>query len=285
MNEMVSHSGSNALVPTSMEGALRLAEMMARWKTGPSHLINSPGDCLMVVEMAMRFGMSPFAVAQCTSVIQGKIMLEGKLVSAAVHSSGLLSKRLDYDFTGEGDKMAVTVRGTLRGEDKPRELTVALKDAKTSNQMWTKQPQQQLVYFSTRAWARRHVPEVMLGVYSPEEFEATPATPFTGTTIEAEPETMGQQIGDRLPDHSEAPRRKTWAELLGEIEESFRTSYTRDEVDQTLASDQVQKALDTARNGTREKLDALIKAAMDRTATDDGSAMTDFPGDRPSQAA
>lgn len=279
MNDMVSHSGSNALVPTSMEGALRLADMMSRWKTGPSHLINSPGDCLMVVEMAMRFGMSPFAVAQCTSVIQGKIMLEGKLVSAAVHSSGLLSKRLDYDFTGEGDKLAVTVRGTLRGEDKPRELTVALKDAKTSNQMWTKQPQQQLVYFSTRAWARRHVPEVMLGVYSPEEFEATPSAQFTGTTIEAEPErpTMGQQIGDSLPDHSAAPKRKTWAELLAEIEEAFRVSYTREEVDLTLASDQVQKALDTARNGTREKLDAMIKAAMERTAApfDDGSAMTD----------
>ena len=46
--------------------------------------------------------MSPFAVAQSTSVIQGKLMFEGKLVSAAVQSSGILSSRLAYDFDGEG---------------------------------------------------------------------------------------------------------------------------------------------------------------------------------------
>ena len=63
----------------------------------------------MVVEMAMRFGMSPFAVAQCTSVIQGKMMLEGKLVAAALHASGALKTRLDYVYAGEGDARAVTV--------------------------------------------------------------------------------------------------------------------------------------------------------------------------------
>ena len=42
--------------------------------------------CLVVIEQAMRWGMSPFAVAQCTSSIGGKLMYEGKLVAAAVES-------------------------------------------------------------------------------------------------------------------------------------------------------------------------------------------------------
>ena len=227
MNQMVRANQGLSMVPQSLEQAMRLAEMMARGKLVPQHLRDSPSDCLMVVEQALRWQMSPFAVAQCTSVIQGKLMFEGKLVSAALHSSGIMASRLEYEFTGDGDKRAVIARGTLRGEDQPRDIVVTLKEAKTSNQMWTKQPDQQLVYFATRAWARRHAPEVMLGVYSPEEFDGAPTTAqFTGATIEAEPERppMGQQIGDRLPDHSEAPRRKTWAELLGEIEEAFRTS-------------------------------------------------------------
>jgi hypothetical protein len=128
--------------------------------------------------------MSPFAVAQCTSVIQGKLMFEGKLVAAALNASGILSSRLDYEFSGAGQQRAVIVRGTLRGETKPREVTVFLADAKTSNSLWTKQPDQQLVYAGTRVWARRHAPEVMLGVYAPEEFDR--AEPFNGPTIEAE---------------------------------------------------------------------------------------------------
>jgi hypothetical protein len=143
----------------------------------------------------MRWQMSPFAVAQCTSVIQGKLMFEGKLVAAALNASGILSSRLDYDFSGEGAQREVTVRGTLKGESKPREVTVFLADAKTTNSMWTKQPDQQLVYAGTRIWARRHAPEVMLGVYAPEEFDR--AEPFNGPTIEASPER--QAINDAIP--------------------------------------------------------------------------------------
>jgi RecT family len=181
MNAIVP-AGNTALTPTSMESAIQLAEMMARGKLVPSHLHNSPGDCLMVIEASMRWQMSPFAVAQCTSVIQGKLMFEGKLVAAALNASGILSSRLDYDFSGKDAQRAVTVRGTLKGETKPREVTVFLADAKTTNNMWTKQPDQQLVYAGTRVWARRHAPEVMLGVYAPEEFDR--AEPFSGPTLE-----------------------------------------------------------------------------------------------------
>ena len=182
----------NALVPAGTSEALQLANMMATGKLVPTHLQRSPGDCLMVIEQAMRWSMSPFVVAQCTSVIQGRLMFEGKLVAAALNSSGVLARRLDYEFSGEGATRKVTVRGTLRGEESARELSVELKDAKTTNGMWTKQPDQQLVYFATRAWARRYAPEVMLGVYAPEEFdEPAKAAPFNGTTIEGAPEPAG----------------------------------------------------------------------------------------------
>jgi hypothetical protein len=196
-------TGNNALTPTSMESAIQLAEMMARGKLVPSHLHNSPGDCLMVIEASMRWQMSPFAVAQCTSVIQGKLMFEGKLVAAALNASGLLSSRLDYEFSGAGQQRAVIVRATVKGETKPREVTVFLADAKTSNSLWTKQPDQQLVYAGTRVWARRHAPEVMLGVYAPEEFDR--AEPFTGPTIDAEPPTDARKaLNDSIPLRSAA---------------------------------------------------------------------------------
>ena len=90
MNAITVPAAGNGMIPPDMGAAMRLAEMMSTGKLVPAHLQKSPGDCLMVVELAMRFRMSPFAVAQCTSVIQGKLMLEGKLVAAAINSSGVL---------------------------------------------------------------------------------------------------------------------------------------------------------------------------------------------------
>ena len=98
-------------------------------------------------------------------------MYEGKLVAAAINSSGLLSDRLAYAFTGSDDLRVVTVTGTIRGEKTARQATVVLRDVRTENAMWKRQPDQQLVYSGARVWARRHLPEVMLGVYTPDEFD------------------------------------------------------------------------------------------------------------------
>lgn len=197
-------TGGMGLVPQNMDQAVRMAEMMAKGRLVPSHLQQSPGDCLMVIEQAMRWGMSPFAVAQSTSVIQGKLMFEGKLVAAALHASGALASRLSYDYSGEGANRVVRVSAVLAGETDPRFVDVRLADAKTTNKMWTTQPDQQLAYHGARVWARRYAPEVMLGVYAPEEMETAPQAAHNGPTIEARAEVVA-------PEPEPAPRPKWMA--------------------------------------------------------------------------
>src|SRR4051812_19911723 len=164
-------ASGGSLMPANLRDAMDLATMMSKGKLVPQALQQSPSDCLMVIEQSVRWGMSPFAVAQEVSVIQGKMMYSGKIVAAALHTSGVLDGRLSYEYAGENGGMSVTVTGRLRGEAEPRQVTVTLKDAKTANQHWVKSPQQMLGYHAARVWARRHAPEVMLGVYAPEEFE------------------------------------------------------------------------------------------------------------------
>jgi hypothetical protein len=163
----------SSLVPQSMDEAVRLAQMMSKGRLVPEHLQEAPADCLMVIEQAARWRMSPFAVAQTTSVIKGKLMYEGKLVAAAIHTSGILVGRLNYTFSGSGDKRAVTVSGLLKGDTEPKTVEVTLANVITDNGCWKKQPDQQLCYSGARVWARRWAPEVMLGVYVPEEFPDT----------------------------------------------------------------------------------------------------------------
>lgn len=258
------------MIPQSLDQAMRLADMMARGKMVPDHLRN-PADALMVIEQAMRWGMSPFAVAQCTSVIQGKLMFSGVLVSAAVQSSGILATRLSHTFAGEGDKRSVTIKGTIKGEAEPREITIQLKDAKTNNGMWVKQPDQQLVYFGTRAWARRHTPEVMLGVYSPEEFEETARVDqFPGTTIDAMPEA---------PEPLPTPRKQTQGEWLDALRAELEAAPDYEAVCAIEARPQVQIALDKFRNGAKTALNAMIQEAINRTEPDDGGAPNGDAGD------
>lgn len=192
-----------ALVPRDMREAMDLATMMSKGKLVPTALQQSPADCLLVIEQATRWGMSPFAVAQEVSVIQGRLMHSGKIVAAAVHGSGVLQGRLTYTYTGENGALAVIVRGLLRGDAEPSEVTVRLADAKTTNQHWVKSPQQMLAYHGARVWARRFVPEVMLGVYSPEEFDAPQeprqvenlAEPKPITRPTRTPDTLSEEVG------------------------------------------------------------------------------------------
>jgi len=166
---------AQGLVPATLAEAMQLANMMASSKLVPAALRDSPADCLMVIQQAVRWQMDPFAVAQECSVIQGKLMYGGKLVAAVVNSRGGLEERLSFDYAGTGETRTITVSGKVRGEKTARSVSVILRDARTNAAVWKTQPDQQLMYHGSRVWARRHVPELMLGVWSPEEFPAEAA--------------------------------------------------------------------------------------------------------------
>ena len=255
-------SGGNAMVPASMDQAVRLAEMMAKSKTLPAHFHNSPGDTLMVVEQAMRWNMSPFAVAQCTSVVKGKLMFEGKLVAAAVQHSGAIDGHFDYQFSGTGLDRKVKVIARRRGEAEPRDIELALKDARTENGMWVKQPDQQLVYAGTRVWARRWTPGVLLGVYAPEEFDAPErvADTFAGPTIEADAVVVQPETPQ--------PIKRTAKQFLAELERELSACRDADAVDLVIASEDVQRAIDTFTNGLRTELIRILDEARVRFPVD-----------------
>jgi hypothetical protein len=171
---------------------------MASAKLVPKDLQKSPADCLMVIQQAIRWQMDPFAVAQECSVIQGKLMHSGKLVAAVINARGNLIERLSFTYAGQGATRVITVSGRLASEATPRTVTVAIKDASTNNNVWRTQPDQQLMYHGARVWARRHTPELMLGVWSPEEFNDQGARPPAASA----PEIVKPQPADDIMTHS-----------------------------------------------------------------------------------
>jgi len=94
------------------------------------------------------------------------------LIAAVVNTRSGIKGRLKYQFNGEGAAMTCTVTGMLDGEECAY-TSPAIGSITTKNSpLWKSDPQQQLGYFSARSWARRHVPEVILGVYDRDETES-----------------------------------------------------------------------------------------------------------------
>ncbi len=182
----------NALVPTSMSEAMHLAEIMSKANLLPDHLRGKPGDCLLVIMQAQRWNMDPVSVAQCTSVVRGKLCYEGKLVAAALYATGAIDGRLRYEFSGDGERRQVRVIGRPRGTGVDQEVVGTVADWKTENGNWKKSPDDMLVYRGTRQWARRYAPEALLGVYTPDEIEDVDPVRATATL---------EPIARELPDY------------------------------------------------------------------------------------
>ncbi|WP_024261780.1 recombinase RecT, partial [Escherichia coli] len=68
----------------------------------------------------------------------------------------------------------VRVWATMKGEDQPRVLELMLSQAQVRNStLWASNPKQQLAYLATKHWSRLHCPDVIMGVYTPDELQET----------------------------------------------------------------------------------------------------------------
>lgn len=154
----------------------RVAGVMASCATMPDHVRGKPGDAFRIAEQAFRWNMSPFLVADKTFFVSGKLAYEGQLIAAVINTRAGLEHPLNYEFEGDPSKprtLRLKISGHFKGEESDRHLTVAWETgramAKGAARLWDSQPEQQLVYYGVRVWARRFAPEVILGCYTPEE--------------------------------------------------------------------------------------------------------------------
>lgn len=183
---MVNVNNTSAMVLNgdSMDKMLKFSQMMATSKiTIPKHLQGNAGDCFAIVMQAMQWGMNPFAVAQKTHLVNGVLGYEAQLVNAVINSRAPITTRLNYEWFGDWSKVngkadnstdvGVIVSAVMKGEIEPRELSISMAQVgKVRNSpLWESDPRQQLAYLATKRWSRLYCPDVILGVYTADEFE------------------------------------------------------------------------------------------------------------------
>jgi hypothetical protein len=169
--EMGSTGTGGMLLPRSLGDVVAFATVMARADIAlPKHLRGNEGACLAVAMQAMRWEMDPFAVANKSYSVNDRLAYEAQLVAAVVHTRAPIKRRPDYSYDGAGPSRRCIVSvemldGTTKVYESPQFGQITTKNSP----LWKSDPDQQLGYFAIRSWARRHAPEVILGVYTPDE--------------------------------------------------------------------------------------------------------------------
>lgn len=164
--------GGASIAPQNLGEVVRFAEVMCKADIAlPKHLRGNAGACMAVAMQALEWQMSPFAVASKSYAVNGAIAYEAQLIAAVVNTRSGIKGRLKYFFDGEGSNLTCRVVGILDGEECEYTSPTIGSITTKNSPLWKSDPQQQLGYFSARSWARRHCPEVILGVYDREEVE------------------------------------------------------------------------------------------------------------------
>lgn len=180
--------------PEIMDRFERIASVMASSKFAvPKHLQGNTGDCLAIIMQSAQWQMDPFAVAQKTHQINGVLGYEAQLVNAVITNRAPITGRLNFEWYGDWAKIngkedkswdkGIKVWATLKGETSPREIDISMGQVGSvrNSPLWVSDPRQQLAYLAIKRWSRLYTPDVILGVYTPdeiaerEELDVTPA--------------------------------------------------------------------------------------------------------------
>ena len=235
--ELATQRSSALSDPEKLSALTQFAAQMAESRVSiPQHLVGKPADCLAVAMQAAEWGMNPFSVAQKTHLINGTLGYEAQLVNAVITSMAPTTGRLNFEWFGPWEKIVgkfktltgksgkpyqapawsqadeagcgVRVWATLRGETEPRVLELLLQQATVRNStLWASDPKQQLAYLATKRWARLYTPDVILGVYTPDELEQR--APIDVTPVRVDPaasaaDRLKSRIAGAAPQHDDA---------------------------------------------------------------------------------
>lgn len=165
-------SAKEGMVLQSMGEAMEFAKLMSLAREGVrKHCRENPGLCLSICIQAMEWQVNPLALANKSYVVNDQLCYEAALYQTIIARRAPIVGRIKMEFAGESEKRTCRVWAELADGTGSVEYTsppTGRINPKNSP-LWKNDPDQQLFYFSVRSFARRHFPDVMMGVYTVDE--------------------------------------------------------------------------------------------------------------------
>lgn len=130
------------------------------------------GACVAVAYMSALHGTDLIGTASQAYSANGRLAFMAQYINALVQRH--LAERPTYTYQGQGATRAVHIAAVPKNETKalPYSSPQVGQIKVRNSPLWITDPDQQLGYYGIRAWARRHMPDVLLGIYAVEELQS-----------------------------------------------------------------------------------------------------------------
>lgn len=277
--EIIEHKNTSTMMMDSeaIESFKDMAQLMCKSTVSlPEHFKNKPADCLAVVMQSAQWRMNPFVVAQKTHVINGTLGYEAQLVNAVVSSSTAIDGRFKYEYQGEradwkpkftkesrngkdywktqfSEKAAVRVGAVLAGEEDITwgEWVYPCDQTIFNSPLWRTNPKQQAGYLAVKFWTRFYTPDVLLGVYTPDELEEAQIKDITPPKEQQEQKTGGamERLQNASKKRKNKPKKSKQGDSKGESEKVEPEAAEEPEMDESkVIFGEFMQSMDECRN-------------------------------------
>lgn len=153
----------------SLTTDLKLASTLVKSGLLPS-AIKSPEAALVIILTGRELGLAPLQALRSISVVEGKPTLSADLLLALAYKSGLCTGYEIVELTDE----KCTVQISRNGQVKPQysyTIEEARKAGLANRPNWQRHTKAMLRARATSAACRAYFPDVVLGLYTPDELE------------------------------------------------------------------------------------------------------------------
>lgn len=270
--------------PQSFGELAQFADMAARSQMVPKDFQNKPENIMLAVQMGSELGLAPMQALQNIAIVNGRPSVWGDALPGLCRQSGVCQDIREW-MEGEGDNLTAFCEATRVGSA-PIIQKFSVADAKRAN-LWRTEPKvkkqgrdgpyevdsgpwysypKRMLQMRARGFALRDAfPDVLRGLISAEEAGDIPRETFTGTTINAEPES-----------NTPAPPPKRTVkqfldELQAEMSEAMASTDPRAAFDAIMTREDVQKADTALTNGAKERFENIVQTAVAQLAEADQS--------------
>jgi len=171
-HDLAISDSAGGLLFANANQVMEFSKMMSLSQVGVrKHLRGNPGACLAICVQAIEWGLSPYAVANKSYLVNDQFAFESQLIQAVILKRAPIRGRIKFEFTGDGAKRvcrawAELKEGGICDYVSPEFSKIGPKNSP----LWDSDPDQQHCYYSGRALCRRHFPDILLGVYDRDEF-------------------------------------------------------------------------------------------------------------------
>lgn len=175
----VSSSFGNILdSPDSFLATMKMANAISKANILPRTFANQPGNCVILIDMVKRSGMSLLFVAQNLYIVSGNPSWSGQACIALINNSGRFNNLKFREEYKSPTDWSCTAYATEKVTGEVVESTTInyqmAKDAgwwDKNGSFWKKMPMQMARYRAAAFFARTYCPEALFGLYTQDEIK------------------------------------------------------------------------------------------------------------------